>query len=64
MLHLPAARAHLTLEMVNDQLAAGKKMAKVAATGIATVRLPESGTATLIERLAGRAEHIEAFKLA
>lgn len=54
MLHLPAARAHLTLDMVNDQLAAGKKMAKASATGIATVRLPESGTAALIERLGDR----------
>jgi diguanylate cyclase (GGDEF)-like protein len=53
MLHLPAARAHLTLEMVNDQLAAGKKLAKAAANGIATVRLPETGAAALLERLEG-----------
>ncbi len=53
MLHLPAARAHLTLEMVNDQLAAGKQMAKASTTGIATVRLPENGAAALVERLGG-----------
>jgi len=53
MLHLPTARAHLTLEMVNDQLAAGKQMAKASPTGIATVRLPENGTAALLERLGG-----------
>ncbi|MFD1949741.1 EAL domain-containing protein [Sphingomonas arantia] len=43
LLHLPAARAHLTVEMVNDQLATGKQMAKASSSGIAAVRLPESG---------------------
>ena len=55
MLHLPVARAHLTAAMVNDQLAAGKQMAKMAATGIATVRLPENGVGALVERLAASA---------
>jgi diguanylate cyclase (GGDEF)-like protein len=55
MLHLPVARAHLTAAMVNDQLAAGKQMAKMAATGIATVRLPENGVGALVERLTASA---------
>jgi diguanylate cyclase (GGDEF)-like protein len=55
MLHLPVARAHLTAAMVNDQLAAGKQMAKMATTGIATVRLPENGVGALVERLTASA---------
>ena len=51
ILHLPVARAHLTHEMVHDQLAAGKLAAKRAKTGIAVNRLPESGVATYIQRL-------------
>lgn len=51
LLHLPMSRAHLTIEMVNDQLAAGKKMAKASPAAVATVRLPESGTSALIDRL-------------
>ncbi len=51
ILHMPAARAHLTAAMVNDQLAAGKQAAKLAVSGVATVRLPESGVAALMEKV-------------
>jgi diguanylate cyclase (GGDEF)-like protein len=51
LLHLPASRAHLTLEMVNEQLAAGKRMAKTSQSGIAITRLPKSGAAALRDHL-------------
>lgn len=54
LLHLPASRAHLTLEMVNDQLAAGKRMAKASHAGLATTRLPESGAAALRDQIGAR----------
>lgn len=55
VLHLPVARAHLTHEMVDDQLATGKLAAKRAKTGISVNRLPESGVATYIQRLGRQA---------
>jgi diguanylate cyclase (GGDEF)-like protein len=51
VLHLPASRAHLTQEMVDDQLTAGKIAAKRSKAGVAVNRLPESGVAVYIERL-------------
>ena len=54
LLFLPVARAHLTLEMLNEQFAAGKRVAKRAVAGIATTRLPESGAAGLLDEIKNR----------
>jgi diguanylate cyclase (GGDEF)-like protein len=54
LLFLPVARAHLTLEMLNEQFAAGKRVAKRAVSGIATTRLPESGAAGLLDEIKNR----------
>jgi diguanylate cyclase (GGDEF)-like protein len=51
MLHLPAARAHLTVEMVHERLAAGKQTAKSTPGRIAVVGLPENGGFPRMERL-------------
>jgi diguanylate cyclase (GGDEF)-like protein len=51
VLHLPFARAHLTQEMVDSQLAAGKLVAKRALAGFAVNRLPATGVAAGIERI-------------
>ena len=48
---MPVARAHLTQEMVDSQLAAGKQSAKRSGTGLFVNRLPESGVATYLNRL-------------
>ena len=42
VLHLPAHRQHLTIEMVEQQLATLKKSSKLCSTGLAVGRLPES----------------------
>jgi len=42
ILHLPASRSHLTMEMVEQQLAALKKLSKIAHSRMAVGRLPES----------------------
>lgn len=55
VLHLPAARAHLTHEMVDGQLAAGKLTAKKSNSGLVVNRLPESGVGIYIERLGRQA---------
>ncbi|MGQ4275000.1 GGDEF domain-containing protein [Terrihabitans sp. B22-R8] len=47
LLHLPVSRAHLDVEMVNNQLSAGKLAAKSSPTGFAIKRLPESGVPRL-----------------
>lgn len=41
ILHLPAQRDHLQIEMVHGQLTAGKAVAKSASSGVAINRLPE-----------------------
>jgi GGDEF domain-containing protein len=47
ILHLPAARAHISSEMLESQLAVGKRNAKKAASGISVNRLPEHGVDAL-----------------
>jgi diguanylate cyclase (GGDEF)-like protein len=42
VLHLPLSRTHITLEMAEQQLSALKKSSKLALTGLAVGRLPES----------------------
>ncbi|HEY6868557.1 MAG TPA: bifunctional diguanylate cyclase/phosphodiesterase, partial [Novosphingobium sp.] len=51
IVHLPLARAHLSQEMVESQLAAAKDGAKKAAAGLLVRRLPESGAAAQRERI-------------
>ena len=51
VLHLPFARAHLTQEMVDSQLAAGKLVAKRALAGFTVNRLPATGVAAGLERI-------------
>lgn len=52
LLHLPAARAHLTQDMIEAQLAAAKEEAKKASQGIFIVRLPESAVAGQLNAIA------------
>lgn len=51
ILHLPAAGAHLTAEMLESQLAVGKRNAKKAASGISINRLPENGVEAFREQI-------------
>ncbi|WP_156679399.1 EAL domain-containing protein [Sphingomonas profundi] len=51
LLHLPEARAHLTAEMVNMQLSAGKQAAKAAVDGLSIRRLPETGRPDTMQAL-------------
>lgn len=51
VLHLPRARAHLTQDMVDAQLAAAKDGAKKAESGIHITRLPESAVADYIDAI-------------
>lgn len=57
IVHLPLARAHLSQEMVESQLAAAKDGAKKAAPGLMVKRLPESGAAAQQDRIAGAVAH-------
>ena len=51
VLHLPAARAHLTVKQAETQLSALKRAAKAKADGFAVGRLPESEPAMLQEMI-------------
>lgn len=51
MLHLPASRSHITIEMVEQQLAALKKASKLASTGLAIGGLPASAPAGMLADL-------------
>ena len=51
VLHLPVSRAHVTPDMVNDQLAAGKKQAKAMESGIAVVRVASNVPSAMLDEL-------------